>query len=136
MLSSSSRRARTALFLASICAATVALASLPVRWQVANPAAARATRRLVVTCCLLMLALIVFAGRVSAQSFSPPDSYSTGDNPIKAAVGDFNGDGKPDIAVTNTQSKTVSVLLNKGDGTFQTPVSYATDIWPVGIVTA
>ena len=33
------------------------------------------------------------------------------------AVADLNGDGKPDLATTNYDA-TVSVLLNKGDGTF------------------
>jgi len=27
-------------------------------------------------------------------------------------VGDFNGDGKPDLAVVNSQSNNVSVLIN------------------------
>ena len=35
------------------------------------------------------------------------------------AVGDFNGDGTPDVAVANEGSNTVSVLLGNGDGTFQ-----------------
>jgi hypothetical protein len=34
------------------------------------------------------------------------------------AVGDFNGDGKPDLATANFNSNSVSVLLGKGDGTF------------------
>jgi hypothetical protein len=36
------------------------------------------------------------------------------------AVGDFNGDGVPDLAVTNSGPRTVSVLLGNGDGTFRT----------------
>jgi Ca2+-binding RTX toxin-like protein len=35
------------------------------------------------------------------------------------AVGDFNHDGKLDLAVANSQSDTISVLLGKGDGTFR-----------------
>jgi hypothetical protein len=35
------------------------------------------------------------------------------------AVGDFNGDGRLDLAVANGGDGTVSVLLAKGDGTFQ-----------------
>jgi hypothetical protein len=35
------------------------------------------------------------------------------------AVADFNGDGIPDIVVTNYASGDVSVLLGNGDGTFQ-----------------
>ena len=36
---------------------------------------------------------------------------------------DFNNDGKLDLAVTNCQSDSVSVLLGKGDGSFQAPLN-------------
>jgi hypothetical protein len=42
-----------------------------------------------------------------------------GDSPFALAVGDFNGDGKIDVAVPNTLSRDISVLLGIGDGTFQ-----------------
>ncbi len=38
--------------------------------------------------------------------------------PGALAVGDFNGDGKPDIAVVTLVGSTVVILLGKGDGTF------------------
>jgi uncharacterized protein (UPF0548 family) len=39
--------------------------------------------------------------------------------PLWVAVGDFNGDGNPDLVTANFGSTTVSVLLGNGDGTFQ-----------------
>ena len=46
------------------------------------------------------------------------------------AVGDFNGDNKPDLAVANETSNTVSVLLGNGNGTFAAKVDYATGGYP------
>ena len=40
-------------------------------------------------------------------------------------AGDFNGDGRIDLAVANQGGNTVSVLLGNGDGTFQPQVTYA-----------
>jgi Bacterial type II and III secretion system protein/FG-GAP-like repeat len=41
-----------------------------------------------------------------------------GRNPSSIAVGDFNGDGFPDLAITNENDNTATILLGKGDGTF------------------
>ncbi len=43
-----------------------------------------------------------------------------GNNPFGVAVGEFNGDHNPDIAVTNNGSGTLSIGLGNGDGTFTT----------------
>jgi large repetitive protein len=42
----------------------------------------------------------------------------------QVAAGDFNGDGKPDIASLSTDNpcKCISILLGKGNGTFEDPV--------------
>ncbi len=48
------------------------------------------------------------------------------------AVGDFNGDGKLDLASTDSGG-VVFILLGNGDGTFQKPVSYAAGSQPSGI---
>src|ERR1035438_9386195 len=50
--------------------------------------------------------LIVCLNTVLAQSpppvsFLPAVNYGAGSGPISMAMGDFNGDGKPDLAVTN-----------------------------------
>ena len=43
---------------------------------------------------------------------------TVGGFPFFVAVADFNGDGSADVAVTNANDSTVSVLLGNGDGTF------------------
>ena len=57
-------------------------------------------------------------------TFQKQTTYTVGSNPLSVAVGDFNGDGKPDLAVANSSGGTVSVLLGNGDGTFQTQTTY------------
>ena len=68
----------------------------------------------------------------SNGTFEPSVSYgSGGSGPVSVADGDLNGDGKPDIIVSNEcvtssdcSSGVVAVLLGNGDGTFQTAVTY------------
>jgi hypothetical protein len=52
------------------------------------------------------------------------------------AVGDFNTDGKLDLAVVNEYGDTVSIYLGNGDGTFQTPLTYAVGNTPYSLVVA
>lgn len=47
-----------------------------------------------------------------------------------AAIGDLNGDGKPDLATANNDPSTVSVLLNRGDGSFRGRRDYDTGVSP------
>ncbi|MCU1281406.1 MAG: hypothetical protein JWM53_4952 [bacterium] len=44
-------------------------------------------------------------------------------DPTRLAVGDLNGDGKSDIAVSNSLGQSLSLLFNNGDGTFAKPVN-------------
>lgn len=53
-----------------------------------------------------------------AVSFRLASSPKVGRNPTSVTVGDFNGDGKLDLAIANSKSDTVSVLLGDGTGTF------------------
>jgi hypothetical protein len=48
--------------------------------------------------------------------FAAPTSYPVGSAPVSVAVGDFNRDGAPDLAVANALDNTVSVLLNQLTG--------------------
>ena len=45
-------------------------------------------------------------------------------NAGSAAVGDFNGDGRLDVATAQQLSNTVSVLLGNGNGTFARPLVF------------
>ncbi|MBM4360941.1 MAG: FG-GAP repeat protein, partial [Deltaproteobacteria bacterium] len=59
--------------------------------------------------------------------FGTTGSFAVG-KPYSLALGDFDGDGKLDLATANLEANTVSVLLGNGDGTFGTKVDY-----PVGM---
>lgn len=58
-------------------------------------------------------------------------SPQTGSVPYSVVVGDFNGDGKPDLAVANAGSNTITVLLGEGNGNFAPPISPAVATDPV-----
>src|SRR5687768_15845353 len=57
------------------------------------------------------------------MSFSPAVNYAVGTGPQDAVAADFNGDGRVDMAVTNYNSNSVSVLLGNAGGTFQAAIS-------------
>src|SRR2546425_2350 len=63
-------------------------------------------------------------------TFTEGGSFSTGGGatfaPYSVAVGDFNSDGKLDLATADEGLNKVSVLLGNGDGTFQSHVDYDT----------
>ncbi|MFE3634959.1 FG-GAP-like repeat-containing protein [Streptomyces sp. NPDC059168] len=69
---------------------------------------------------------VVYAA-VPPVSFSPAANYPAGGSPVSVAVGDFDKDGRTDLAVTNGSARSVSVLLGKGDGTFGPAVGYSID---------
>ena len=46
--------------------------------------------------------------------------YGVGITPYSVVTADFNRDGKPDVAVANSTSNNVSVLLGNGDGIRET----------------
>ena len=51
--------------------------------------------------------------------------YAAGDYPWSVFSIDLDGDGDNDLATANQNSDNVSILLNNGDGTFQSAVNYA-----------
>ncbi len=62
----------------------------------------------------------------SKSGFAEEQRYEVGLVPRWVAIGDLDKDGAPDLAVTNTRDDTVSILVNKGDGTFKKKRDYPT----------
>ena len=67
----------------------------------------------------VLLSLFGLTKMCGAVEFAAAKNYPVGTNEKSVVVADFNNDGKLDIAVANSDSNNVSVLLGKGDGTFQ-----------------
>src|SRR3989442_975233 len=85
---------------------------------------------------LLVVAIVFLSSALPSPSpaqtvsFIARGDFAVGPNPRPVAVGDFNGDGRPDLAVANNYSNDVSVLLGNGDGTFQPAQSYVVGNYP------
>jgi hypothetical protein len=62
-------------------------------------------------------------------TFQAAKSYPAGTNPTTIAVGDLNGDGKPDVVTASGSNATggylFNVALNNGDGSFATSTAIA-----------
>jgi hypothetical protein len=96
------------------------------------------------TCAAGLAGVLLFASTLShsAQAtvaFKSAVSYPVGTAPLAVSVGDFNGDGKPDMAVANFGNPAagddgnVSILLGNGDGTFQPALDVAAGKKPFSI---
>ncbi len=70
-------------------------------------------------------------------TFQPQKTVFKGDGLYTSlAVADLNGDGTPDIVVTNFTKNTISVLMGNGDGTFQAPEIIAVGNGPDSVAVA
>ena len=73
-------------------------------------------------------------------SFDPAVHYPTSTNPQALAVGDFDGNGVPDLAVVNAVTiisqgpGTVSILPGLGDGSFGPALEYPAGSGPADVV--
>jgi hypothetical protein len=85
-------------------------------------------------CALIMV--VALSTATTAQIFRTAQTYSVAANPFGAVVGDFNQDGKQDLAVASGGSTQVSVLLGNGDGTFGPAANYKVGGGAFSVVTA
>jgi VCBS repeat protein len=82
----------------------------------------------------LVCLLLVVAGHASTRSFETAINVPVGNSPNALVVADFNGDGKPDVAVANGVDSDVEILLGNGDGTFRFGSAIDLDGDPTAIV--
>ena len=86
---------------------------------------------LVLTGLALSNLLLAAAAEAQGVSFIARRDFGAGRAPYSVAVGDFNGDGKPDLAVANYGN--VSVLLGNGDGSFQAAQNFVAGSAPQSV---
>jgi hypothetical protein len=90
--------------------------------------------------------LLIYLG-TGDGTFAAPLASSVGAYPAALVVGDFNGDGKPDLVIADRgqlqfgvfTGSGLSILLGNGDGTFSVPISIpvgADNPHPIGLVAA
>ena len=65
--------------------------------------------------------------------FAVTGTVAVGERPRGSTMADLDGDGDLDLAVVNSYSDNVSVLLNRGDGTFAPAVNYEVGRYPTSI---
>ena len=59
-----------------------------------------------------------------------------GVKPVSVVVADVNGDGKPDLIVSDAYSNNVGVLMGNGNGTFQAMQSFAAGMYSSSVAVA
>ena len=92
-------------------------------------------QRTLKTAALAMVCVASFTEQTSAQ-FETRGSTLIVSEPFSIALGDFNHDGRLDLAATSFSTSQVAVLLGNGNGTFQAPVYYAVGFEPESVAVA
>jgi hypothetical protein len=85
-------------------------------------------RRVTHVAIVLCLAFRTASPANATIGFQPPVSYPVGTVPAAVVAADFNRDGISDLAVVNSGSGDVSILLGNGNGTFQAAINFDADM--------
>lgn len=81
--------------------------------------------------------LSVFLGRGDGTFTAATNSpLATGQTPTAVTIADFNGDGIPDMAVTDPLTDSISVYLGLGQGLFASPFELPVGTNPTAILSA
>lgn len=67
-------------------------------------------------------------------AFAPGQSSRTGNAPVSVAAGDFDNDGRPDLAITNSADNEVEILLGDGTGAFAPPRAIPVGVAPFHVI--
>ncbi len=74
-----------------------------------------------------------YLGELSFKRQEPPVAFPMGTSPSSVALGDLDLDGALDLAVANSTTNTVSVLLRKPDGTCGPKQDFTTGSGPASV---
>jgi hypothetical protein len=85
---------------------------------------------------LTALCAPAFAQTCTTPSFTQAAVYPVGADIRSVAVADFDGDGRPDLAVANADSSSVSVLTNVGRGGPGVNNTYTVGTFPLSVAAA
>lgn len=85
---------------------------------------------------LLGFLLLISYAKSQPICFNLAGMHSVGNVPVTLTIGDFNNDGKKDIATANQGSNSISILLGLGNGNFSAATHFTVGNGPSGITSA
>ena len=82
---------------------------------------------------LVLLSALMVPDVAHGVTFTGPANIAVGNYPYGLAVGDLNGDSRPDLVTANSSSDDVSILLGNGTGGFSGPTNFVVADTPFSV---